>query len=141
MVFFDASAVVKWFLAEEERADEVDRLRSEERGAVSQLTEVELVSAFARRHREGSISAEMLQSLLATCAEELGSVVVLEMNQAVVGLARSLLLRHPLRAGDAIQLSSCLVLQEQLQQPVQFLAFDQRLSDAAVREGLGLALS
>lgn len=139
MVFFDASAVVKWFLAEE-RADEVARLRAEERGAVSQLTEVELASAFARRHREGSISAEMLQDLIATSAKEIGSVVVLEMNQAVVGLARSLLLRHPLRAGDAIQLSSCLVLQEQVQRPVEFLAFDQRLNDAAVGEGLRLAL-
>lgn len=140
MVFFDASAVVKWFLTEE-RADEVDQLRGAERGAVSQLTEVELVSAFARRHREGSISAEMLQALLAESAEEIGSVLVVEVNQAVVGLARSLLLRHPLRAGDAIQLSSCLVLEQRLQRPVQFLAFDQRVNDAAVGEGLRLALS
>lgn len=44
------------------------------------------------------------------------------------------------RASDAIQLGSCLVLQEQLQRPVQFLAFDQRLNDAAVGEGLRLAL-
>lgn len=138
MVFFDASAVVKWFVAEE-RAEEVDRLR-QERGAVSQLTEIELASAFARRHRDGSISSETLQNLLTTSADELGSVVVLEISQAVVGLARSLLLRHPLRAGDAIQLGSCLVLQEQLQRPVKFLAFDQRLNDAAVGEGLRLAL-
>ena len=118
----------------------MERLRSEATGAISQLTEVELISALARRHREGSISAEMLESLVTTTAEELESVVVVELSQAVVSLARALLLRHPLRAGDAIQLGSCLELQDRLQQPVRFLAFDQRLNDAAAREGLKPAL-
>ena len=94
----------------------------------------------ARRHREGSISAEMLETLVTTSGEELGSVVVVELSPAVVSLARALLLRHPLRAADAIQLGSCLELQERLQQPVRFLAFDRRLNDAAAREGLKLAL-
>lgn len=118
----------------------MERLRSDGTGAISQLTEVELVSAFARRHREGSISAELLERLVTATAEELESVVVVELSQAVLGLARSLLLRHPLRAGDAIQLASCLEFQDRLQQPVRFLAFDQRLNEAAGREGLKLAL-
>jgi hypothetical protein len=50
--------------------------------------------------------------------------------------ARTLLLRHPLRAGDAVQLASCLYLQRQLAQPVPFVAFDNRLAQAARAEGL-----
>lgn len=118
----------------------MERLRTDATGAISQLTEVELVSALARRHREGSISAEMLEGLVRSSDEELESVVVVEVSQAVVRLARALLLRHPLRASDAAQLGSCLELQDRLQQPVQFLAFDQRLNQAALREGLTLAL-
>jgi hypothetical protein len=49
--------------------------------------------------------------------------------------ARALLLRHPLRASDAIQLASCLYLRRELNQPVPFVAFDQRLLEAARGEG------
>jgi uncharacterized protein len=130
---------VKWFV-DEERAAEVEQLRRESTGAVSRLAEVELVSALARRHREGSISTEALESLLKRSAEELASVVRVQLNDTILGRARALLLRHPLRSADAIQLGSCLELRDRLQEPVQFLAFDQRLSKAAVREGLELAL-
>lgn len=131
--------MVKWFV-DEERAADVEQLRRESTGAISQLAEVELVSALARRHREGSISAEALESLLERSAEELASAVLVQLNDAVLSRARALLLRHPLRSADAIQLGSCLELRDRLQQPVQFLAFDQRLNEAAAREGLRLAL-
>jgi hypothetical protein len=39
-------------------------------------------------------------------------------------------------AGDAIQLASCLYLQRELREAVPFVAFDQRLADAARAEGL-----
>lgn len=117
----------------------MERLRAEATATVSQLTAVELVSALARRHREGSITAEALETLLATSADELGSVVVVQLSETVLRRAQSLLLRHPLRAADALQLGSCLELQERLQQPVGFLAFDRRLNEAAAREGVRLA--
>lgn len=81
----------------------------------------------------------MLERLVTASLEELGSLVVVEIGETVVGRSRALLLRHPLRAGDAIQLASCLELQNRLREPVRFAAFDQRLEDAAVREGLTLA--
>lgn len=131
--------MVKWFV-EEEASAEVDRVRRAAVCAVSGLTAVEVVSALARRHREGSISARTLDHLVATVGEELESVVVVELSDNVLRRARSLLLRHPLRSGDAIQLASCVDLRDRLEQPVAFLAFDQRLNEAAVREGLRLAL-
>jgi predicted nucleic acid-binding protein len=131
--------VVKWFV-EEERSADVERLRRDATGAVSQLTQVELVSALARRHREGAISSEALKDLLTTSAEALDSVLVVGLSEAVTDRARDLLLRQPLRAADAIQLASCLDLQGRLQETVRFLAFDQRLNEAAAREGLTLAV-
>jgi len=47
-----------------------------------------------------------------------------------------LLQQHPLRAGDAIQLASCLYLQEQLAEPIPMVVFDDRLLAAARLEGL-----
>lgn len=130
--------MVKWFV-EEERSPEVERLRTEATAAVSHLTQVELVSALARRHREGSITAEGLEALLTTSAEELAGVVLVQLSETVLRRAQDLLLRHPLRAADALQLSSCLELQERLQQSVGFAAFDRRLNEAAKLEGLRLA--
>jgi hypothetical protein len=50
-----------------------------------------------------------------------------------------LLQRHALRAGDAIQLATCLYLQEELREAALFVAFDSRLSAAARREGVAVA--
>lgn len=41
------------------------------------------------------------------------------MTPEIASDARTLLLRHPLRAGDAVQLANCLYLQRQLAQPVR----------------------
>ena len=50
--------------------------------------------------------------------------------------ARALLARHPLRAGDAIQLASALLLRRELSEAVTFAAYDDRLKAAAKAEGL-----
>ena len=49
-----------------------------------------------------------------------------------------LLVRHPLRAGDAIWLASALVLQRQLEEAVSFSASDERLVSSATWEGLSV---
>ena len=51
--------------------------------------------------------------------------------------ARILLGRHPIRAGDDIQLASAQYFQQMLARPLElFVAFDDRLIDAARGEGL-----
>ena len=55
-------------------------------------------------------------------------------------LARALLIRHPLRSGDAIQLASALRLQQITQLPLTaFVAYDARLIAAATSEGLSVS--
>jgi len=43
-----------------------------------------------------------------------------------------------LRAGDAIQLASALLLQRELEEPVTFAAYDERLKETAAAEGLAV---
>lgn len=66
-------------------------------------------------------------------------MVLVQLSATVLRRAQDLLLRHPLRAADALQLGSCLDLKERLQQPVGFAAFDRRLNEAAKLEGLRVA--
>jgi len=64
---------------------------------------------------------------------------IIEMTPKVVARSQTLLTRHTLRAGDAIQLASCLELAAELRYPTSFLAFDDRLIEAAHAEGLTIA--
>jgi hypothetical protein len=61
---------------------------------------------------------------------------VTEDRPSVVDEARVLLVRHLLRAGDATQLASALLLRRELAEPVTFAAYDDRLKSAARAEGL-----
>ena len=138
MRYFDASALVKRYLREQGSA-EVRRLLSSDTPATSRLSQVEIASALVRRAREGAYPVADRDRALAALDKDFGSILVVELTPQIAEQARQLLLRHELRAGDAIHLASGLFLQEQLSEPVPFIAFDSRLGEAARREGLAKA--
>jgi predicted nucleic acid-binding protein len=104
--------------------------------ATARLSAVEVASALVRRCREGAFPAAERDRALSALAADLATLRVVELSPAVVVEARSLLLRHPLRAGDAIQLASALLLKRELKVEVDFAVFDDRLKAAAKAEGL-----
>jgi len=63
-------------------------------------------------------------------------MIVVEFTPDITVEARALLLRHRLRAGDAVQLASCLYLQREVGRPLPFVVFDDRLAEAARHEGV-----
>jgi predicted nucleic acid-binding protein len=89
-----------------------------------------------RRAREGAFTAEERDRALAALTDDFAALVVVELTPEITADARALLLRHRLRAGDAVQLASCLFLQRELGEPLPFVAFDDRLVEAAHDEGL-----
>jgi predicted nucleic acid-binding protein len=137
MRYFDASALAKRYMREKGSL-KVRRLLSSNVPATSRLSSVEIASALVRRSREGAISDEQRERALAVLDTDMSALLVVELTPAIVARAQSLLRRHPLRAGDAIHLASCLHLQEQLQEESTFIAFDGRLIAAARLEGLAL---
>lgn len=82
------------------------------------------------------MSASQRDRAVSAFTTDLAAWTVVEMTSEVTRAARRLLLRHPLRAGDAIQLGSALVLQESVGTLDSFVAYDARLLDAARTEGL-----
>jgi predicted nucleic acid-binding protein len=98
-------------------------------------TSVECASALARREREGSLSdedamqaAEKLRGL----ALEWQEVLPVE---SVRTTAHRLLRLHPLRAADALQLAAASVTAEGDPSALPFVCLDERLAEAARREG------
>ena len=135
MRYFDASALVKRYVREKGSV-KVRRLLASDTPATSRLSEIEVAAALERRSREGSFSTSERDRALTAFAIDLRAIVVVELTPDISALARTLLRRHPLRAGDAIQLASCLYLQEQLAEPVALVGFDDRLAAAARLEGV-----
>jgi len=137
MRYLDASALVKRYVREE-GSTRVRRLIALEVPATSRLSEVEIASAVGRRAREGAFSMAERDRALAALERDFAVMFVVELTPDITARARGVLQRHQLRAGDAIQLASCLYLQQQIGEDVPFVAFDDRLVRAARREGLNV---
>ncbi len=137
MRYFDASALAKRYVREKGSV-KVRRLLSSDLAATSRYSAVEIASALARRAREGAVSHEDRERTLAALQVDLGAMLIVELTAEVVIRAQALLQRHSLRAGDAVQLASCLRLREELEDDVSLVAFDERLVAAARKERIAL---
>jgi hypothetical protein len=137
VLYFDASALAKRYVSEAETSA-VRRLLGRGVPATSRLSEVEVVSALARRCREGVVSSSERDRALARLRGDIASMYVVELSADVTAVATGLLLRHPLRAADAIQLASCLHLAGQMRTPAELVAYDLPLATAARSEGVNV---
>jgi uncharacterized protein len=105
------------------------------------ITQVEGLSAFNRRVREGAVSnthyAKIAEDWTIVCEEEYQLV---SLSPEVITLSRRLLETYPLRAYDAVQLASARFSDQVFTaaggSPLIFLSADKRLLDAARGEGL-----
>ncbi|MGE0455198.1 MAG: type II toxin-antitoxin system VapC family toxin [Vicinamibacteria bacterium] len=135
MRYLDASALVKRYVTERD-SPRVRQWLTAGPVATSRLSAVEIGSALGRRCREGAFSAAERDRILGALEDDFTFVRVIELSAPVVGEAQVLLRRHPLRAGDAIQLASAVWLRRELDQVVSFAVYDDRLKAAAAAEGL-----
>lgn len=135
MRYWDASAIVP-LLVEEPRTAAAREALGIDTGIVTWWgTRVECTSAVARLERSAALTArqatqaiEVLHALAAGWNEILPAEVVRE-------TACRLLRVHTLRAADALQLAAAVVMAGGRPSRAGFLAFDERLRDAAGREG------
>ena len=134
MRYFDASALAKWYIEAPETAL-VKRLLDAP-GATSRLSMVEVPSAIIRRAREARTPAEQRDRALHALSRDVGDLLIVELAPEVVLAANGILTRNTLRAADAIHLASCASLCHELDADVPFVAFDARLREAAIAEGL-----
>jgi uncharacterized protein len=109
--------------------------------ATMHISAVEVYSALNRRVREATLTladyARIIADFDALCVEQ---YTLVDLTESIVVQARELLERHPLRAYDAVQLASALVVNTALVATglpaLIFLTADDRLMNAALAEGL-----
>ena len=106
--------------------------------ATSSLAYVEAKAAFARRRRDGGLTAGEHRRIARTFDADWPRYLVLEVVNELIREAAKLAERRRLRAYDAVHLASALVLQRRLGRPVMMAARDSQLEAAALAEGLRL---
>lgn len=110
---------------------------------VSELARVEVVSAIRRKSRIEGMSRASADILIATFENDLSrpetaagvDFTVIRLGHDILDEAILILDRHPLTAGDAIQLATATLTRRLIPGLTDFLCFDQHLRTAASAEG------
>lgn len=135
MKFWDTSAILPLCLQEPMSGTVQAILRQDEQMVVWWSTVIECSSAFARLRREGRVDwgqEARLRQVLGLLATHWSEVLP---GQLVREEAARLLLNHPLRAADAMQMAAAVVWADHRPCGQELICLDERLREAARREG------
>jgi predicted nucleic acid-binding protein len=142
ILYADTSAVTRAYFGDEEDHQSLARLlfTSDEPVVTSELTRVEFASAVTAAARCGRVAspAKVLASFDNECRAD-GAFVLFGLASAtVLPLARELVVKHPLRALDAIHLATALTdgVEYARGEDVALVTRDQRQAAAAKACGL-----
>jgi predicted nucleic acid-binding protein len=136
VTYLDTSALVKRFVWEAGSGEVGSLLARGEPVASATIAYAELYSGLTRRHREGGLSKLQYQLACRRFERDWMALVKVELGAEILTSARGMIQQHGLRAFDAIHLASALGLQAAVNEPVTFVAADQRLLRAAAAERL-----
>jgi uncharacterized protein len=140
VIFWDSSAVVPLIVAQAATAQARELHQSDPAMLVWWATPVECLAAVARHERDGRLSrpgAERARADVGMLAAAWSEVLA---GEEVREHAGRLLLRHRLRAADALQLAAALTWARGRPRQHAIATLDDRLAEAARREGFSLVL-
>lgn len=135
MKFWDSSAIVPLLVSEPSSSAVLATYEVDPEVVAWWGTEPECVSALARLEREGSLAAPSIAEGLRRLAALARSWREVQPVTAVRQTAIRLLRVHPLRTADALQLGAAIVAAEDHPATLPFVTLDERLAQAAEREG------
>jgi predicted nucleic acid-binding protein len=138
MMFWDSSAIIP--LCVDEPKTKMVRNVSERDGAIVAWwgSTIECYSAFARLRRDKMLNyneEEQLRNLLQMLSD---SWTEIKPSQDIKNTSGRLLLLHPLRAADSLQLAAALIWAEKSPTNHGFVCLNNRLREAANKEGFVL---
>jgi predicted nucleic acid-binding protein len=134
--FWDASAIVPLIIDEPGREQLLAMLEADPVMIVWWGTPVELVSALSRRERDGTLHTASVSAAVDRVRKLERAWHQVAPTDTLRQRAQRLLRVHPLRAADSLQLAAALAVAGDEPASVSFVSLDQRLMDAAQREGL-----
>ena len=138
MRFWDASAILPLLVAEP-TTRRLQALAGRDPGMLVWWgSAVECVSALARLERAAALDAKRMALASNRLTQFANSWHEIEPSEIVRESATRFLRVHPLRAADARQLAGAFIAAERRPSSLEVITLDERLADAARREGFAL---
>ena len=138
MRFWDTSAIVPLIIRETTTSSVLAMIENDLHVVVWWATEVECLSAIARREREGILDPGDLVVATGRLTALAASWEEVQPAERVRRMAGRLVRTHPLRAEDALQLAAAIVAADGEPRSLPFVTLDERLARAAEREGFAV---
>jgi predicted nucleic acid-binding protein len=133
--FWDASAIVPLLVAETS-SRRLQLLAAKDSALLVWWgSEVECVSALARRERDGALEGNSIASALQRLRQFADAWHEIDPSDAIRETAERFLRVHPLRAADALQLAAAFAAAEQRPTSLEIVTLDDRFAEAARKEG------
>lgn len=138
MRFWDSAAILPLLVRDSSSAPVMQAYELDPEVVVWWGTAVECVSALARLERDGSLAPSSLTEGLRRLEGLADAWREVQPVSAVRQTAIRLLRVHPLRTADALQLGAAIVAAEDHPSTLEFVTLDERLGQAAEREGFAV---
>jgi uncharacterized protein len=136
IVYLDASALVKRYVAEPGSVEVGGLLASAAVAGTAVISRAEVSAALARAVRMGILLRDEGEAALQVFRAEWPHLVRLQLTEVVAIQADVLAWTHDLRGYDAVHLAAACFWQDALGEPVTLATFDQQLWEASEPAGL-----
>jgi predicted nucleic acid-binding protein len=138
ILYLDASALVKRYVAEPGSAEVGDALARAEIVGTALVSRAEVAAALGKAARVGALTQEEAAACLQRFREEWLDLMRVQVTEMVVTRADTFAWEHGLRGYDAVHLAAASTWQDALGEQVTFSTFDRRLWETAKRVGMAL---
>lgn len=138
MKFWDSSGIVPLLVAQSKTRSMQSILKTDPEILVWWTSETECASTIARLEREAALDEPSTANAFGRLNSFKEAWHEVQPSETIRTTARRLLRVHNLRAADSLQLAAALTDSEAKPASLEIVSLDDRLVDAAVREGLAV---
>jgi uncharacterized protein len=136
ILYLDASALVKRYVAEAGSTQVNQAIASAEIVGTALISRAEVAAALAKAVRVKALALDKARASLESFRRDWLDLVRIQTTEVLVARGDALAWEHTLRGYDAVQLAAASLWQETLGEPVTLATFDHSLWQAAERVGL-----
>ena len=134
-IYLDTSALVKLYIDEDGSDIVNDHTDRATIVSTSRIAYAEVLSAFIRCKDEKVLSKNNYDKCITCFKFDWEMYFVIEVSEKIVEIAGNLIESHSIRGFDSIHLASAMVLRKEINQSIDFMCWDNRLLEAAKKEG------
>lgn len=136
IVYLDASALVKRYVAEAGSAEVGDLIGKAKAVGTAVVSRAEVSAALAKAVRMKLVARDAAAAALKAFTADWNHIIRLQLTEALAARAATLAWEHELRGYDAVHLATALLWHETLGEPVVVATFDRQLWRSARAAGL-----